>query len=134
MKKVHTESFFSARIKKIRKDNNLKQSEIAGILRIGKSTYQYYERGERIPPADFLLRIVTTYGINSTWLLTGEGEMFVKEAVKTSSDLADDELELVSNYRHLTPIVKGEVRGYVRGEKSAGERSGDCKKNKKIIA
>lgn len=48
------------------------QKERAAALAVALSTYQNYERDERVPDAEFLAR-VTREGWNGHWLLTGEG-------------------------------------------------------------
>ena len=47
------------------------------MISIATSTYQYYERGERDIPLSVLQKIITTFKVNHSWLLTGEGEMFI---------------------------------------------------------
>lgn len=52
---------------------NLNQGEFAEVLGVGKSTYQNYERDDRLPDADALCRL-PKLGWNVNWLLTGEGQ------------------------------------------------------------
>lgn len=61
------------RIKSIRLNEGLSQIDMAKKLGIASSTYQYYERGERIPPADFIVKLITMHGVDCEWLLLGEG-------------------------------------------------------------
>ena len=60
----------------LRKYLGFKVSDFAEKLGIQYRTYQSYERGERKPPYELLELIITQFGINAHWLLTGEGEMF----------------------------------------------------------
>jgi transcriptional regulator with XRE-family HTH domain len=64
----------SGRIKEIRVKSGLSQKELAEKLGIAVSTYQYYERGERIPPADFIGNLITSFGVDAAWLVTGNIE------------------------------------------------------------
>lgn len=67
----------SDRLKALKQSWNLTQKEMALRLDIAVSTYQYYERGERDIPAKLLIKIAS-FGVNSNWLLTGQGEMFLE--------------------------------------------------------
>ncbi|TAN61798.1 MAG: XRE family transcriptional regulator [Magnetospirillum sp.] len=59
------------RIRRVR--GALSQIEFAGRMGADKNTVGRYERGERTPDGDFLVRIRTEFGADITWLLTGEG-------------------------------------------------------------
>jgi len=47
------------------------KSLFAKMLDVSPSTYDYYE-GSRVPPADVLVRIAQTAGVDLNWLLTGQ--------------------------------------------------------------
>ena len=53
---------------------------------IPPGSFQAYINGERVPPTEHLIKIVTVYGINLNWLLVGEGEPFI--GGKTQEDKA----------------------------------------------
>lgn len=59
-----------------RKASGLKQEEAAARLGLSPSTYQNYERGTRRPDTDGWVAFARA-GINTNWLLTGEGEMLL---------------------------------------------------------
>jgi hypothetical protein len=44
---------------------------------IPPGSFQAYINGERVPPTEHLIKIVTVCGINLNWLLVGEGEPFI---------------------------------------------------------
>jgi hypothetical protein len=44
---------------------------------IPPGSFQAYINGERVPPTEHLVKIVTVYGINLNWLLVGKGEPFI---------------------------------------------------------
>lgn len=62
-------------MKLLRREWKLTQKEMAKKLDIAISTYQYYERGERDIPSTSLMDL-TSFGVDSKWLLTGKGQMF----------------------------------------------------------
>jgi len=73
------------RLRKIRKNLGLSQDEIALNTGAKRTTVAGYESGISLPHAEFLTALHKNYGINLTYLLTGEGEMFVKT---TDSEIA----------------------------------------------
>lgn len=63
-------------LKRIRKNKNISQSEMANALDISINAYGNYELGRRIPTAELLNKITQMWGVNGHWLLTGVGDMF----------------------------------------------------------
>lgn len=49
---------------------------MANNLGVSLSNIQSYELGRRSPSDAFIKLICKEYGVNETWLLTGNGEMF----------------------------------------------------------
>jgi len=76
------------RLKEIRGYWQLSQKEMDVKIGISTSAYQYYERGERDVPSGVLIKI-TTYGVNSRWLLTGEGEPYLADDDANSENMPD---------------------------------------------
>lgn len=89
------------RIKAVRLNEGLSQIDMAKRLGIAASTFQYYERGERIPPADFIINLITSFGVDCEWLLLGEGDAapnrlgfnpsFMKEVIETVEVITEQE-------------------------------------------
>ena len=63
------------RIKQIRILHNLTQQEAADRLGIPRSNIAGYEKGVRTPSDAVVALICREFGINESWLRTGEGEM-----------------------------------------------------------
>ena len=59
------------RIAKARKLAKFSQREIAGRLGISFQTQNMYERGHRLPDAEYLQRLTNIAKVNPGWLLTG---------------------------------------------------------------
>jgi transcriptional regulator with XRE-family HTH domain len=57
------------RLKNLRKEANYKQSDVAGILGVGRTTYAKYESGDIQPPNDQVIKIATLFKISSDYLL-----------------------------------------------------------------
>lgn len=64
------------RIRDIRKNFNLTQTQFAEELGVTRNVISMYELGHVVPPRLFLDHLCTKYGVNKTWLETGDGEMF----------------------------------------------------------
>lgn len=63
------------RIRIVRESKNRSQEEFALDTAVTNVTISRYEKGHRVPDADFLNRLVGLYGCDPGWLLTGKGEM-----------------------------------------------------------
>lgn len=57
------------RLKDLRIDHDLKQSEVAHILRLHKNQYWRYENGYRAVPADVLIQLASLYHTSIDYLL-----------------------------------------------------------------
>ncbi|MBN2134138.1 MAG: helix-turn-helix domain-containing protein [Acidobacteria bacterium] len=68
------------RLTKIRLLTESNGKQFAKLLKIGLSYYYQIERGERTLPQKALYLLSSELGVNLNWLLTGEGEMFIKGA------------------------------------------------------
>jgi len=57
------------RIKNLREDNDLTQTEIANILNISQRAYSYYEKGQRMLPPEILISLAKFYNTSTDYLL-----------------------------------------------------------------
>ena len=57
------------RIRDLREDNDLKQSDLAKHLKCTQVCYSYYENGLRDIPTDVLIRLADYYGVSTDYLL-----------------------------------------------------------------
>ena len=57
------------RLKEIREDKDLLQSDIAKILNVSQVAYSYYEIGKRQLPIDLLKKLALYYGTSTDHLL-----------------------------------------------------------------
>lgn len=74
-----------ARISQVR--SRITQGKFADSLGIHKNTLIRYEKEERLPDSEFLTRIYEIYGVDPTWLLTGESKIpTIGENLARSSD------------------------------------------------
>jgi transcriptional regulator with XRE-family HTH domain len=61
---------------------------------VSSKTLIRYESDERIPPSDFIQRLVLELGVDANWLLLGVGE-------PPKPELTPREAALLDNYRHI---------------------------------
>ena len=57
------------RMKEIREDNDMNQTEVAKYLGIHQQTYSQYETGERVLPLLHLIKICELFHVSSDWIL-----------------------------------------------------------------
>lgn len=63
----------------------MNQSAFAVALGISQAAVSRYEKADRLPDSDFLSKVSNAWGVNTNWLLTGEGEMFQATRVDPDS-------------------------------------------------
>lgn len=80
------------RIKELRKTLGLTQQEFADALRLKRNTVATYEMGRSIPSDAAIALICQKFGVNETWLRTGEGEMLAGEKDKAIMEMLADVL------------------------------------------
>lgn len=66
------------RLKDLREDADLSQTECAKIVFIAKNTYIRYEKGEREPPFDIIIRLAKFYNVSTDYIagLTNDKRKF----------------------------------------------------------
>ena len=57
------------RIRDLREDRDLKQSDIAALLKCTQSCYSLYENGQRDIPTDVLIKLANYYNVSIDYLL-----------------------------------------------------------------
>ncbi|GHV89910.1 hypothetical protein AGMMS50268_04130 [Spirochaetia bacterium] len=105
------------RLKKLRFDLKIKQGEFAGRMGLSQGALSDFERETKPMAERYIKLICLEFGVNREWLLTGEGDMFVKKPEQdpppaltlVDSDgnpLKPDEVELIGIYQNLDPDNK----------------------------
>lgn len=60
---------FTKRMRDLREDRDLKQDDIANILKITRQQYQLYESGKRKLPIDQLIQLCKFYNVSADYIL-----------------------------------------------------------------
>mgnify|MGYP003147583616 CR=1 FL=1 len=102
--------YVGPRIRRIRRDLGLTQAQMAADLEVSASYVTLIERNQRPLPADLLLRIAETYGLDLSAFASGEDDIF-------------NQLEgmLVDPIFHELSITKEDVRDLMSANPAMGE-------------
>ncbi|MDD6041953.1 MAG: helix-turn-helix transcriptional regulator [Clostridia bacterium] len=96
---------FSALLKELREKAGLTQGRIAEILDTPVRTYGSWERGERQPDFDTLIKIADYYHVSTDYLL-GRVQMGITVKKETPPAKSDDEYEVVIHPQQKVPDAK----------------------------
>lgn len=95
------------RIRIVRKNAGLTQSDFAERIGVKANTVTSYETGLRIPSDAVIISICREFGISESWLRTGEGEML---------DQADPDTELAKIFGQIAgsddDLIKAIIKSY----------------------
>lgn len=100
------------RIKKVRRELDLTQTEFAAQLGLTQNTITRYETGDRKPSAAVLSLIVKEFNVNENWLRTGEGEIFRQREKDVIDQLCDElhaselDAEIIRAYFRIDPRIR----------------------------
>jgi len=97
------------RIKDLREDRDLKQSEIAKILNTTQSYYAQYENGKRQIPFERMVDIAEFYDVSLDYIA---GRTNDKKGLSKST-MSPRETEIIKKFRCLNEQRKGEVIGTI---------------------
>jgi transcriptional regulator with XRE-family HTH domain len=70
-------SLFPIRLRELRKDNKLKQKDMAELLNISRNTFSNYETGNREPCIEKIIKIALIFDCTTDYLI-GVDEYFKK--------------------------------------------------------
>ena len=71
---------FAKRLKQLRKELNLTQSDLANACNVKLTFFSKYENEIVKPSFDMLSKIALAYNVNLNWLVNGFGTMFIETA------------------------------------------------------
>ena len=60
---------YHERIKNLREDHDLTQTEVAQYLHIAQTTYSQYELGKRSIPVDYIIALCKFYHVSADYIL-----------------------------------------------------------------
>ena len=114
----------SERLKKIRKEKNVTQGQVAEYIGTTRANYTGYETGARKPPHDKIIKLSEFFGVSTDYLL---GMTDIRTPIKELS--ADEKLtsiiynqeihEAFQDYDTWSEEDKKELIAYLRAKKIA---------------
>ena len=88
---------FSERLRSLRKQKKLTQKQLAALIGVKNSIISFYEVGDRIPSPEIIIKLATTLGVTSDYLLGIEKN----EIIDVSGLNEDDKIVVRSLVDHL---------------------------------
>ena len=82
---------FGSKLKTLRKESGMTQSELAQRLNITKAVVSYYENQERTPSPDVLIRLADVFNVSTDYLL---GRTSTMKTIDISG-LNEEEIHLI---------------------------------------
>jgi len=122
------------RLKKLRRELGLTQTEFAARIGSAQNTITGYENGRREPSSQVIALICKEFHANEQWLRDGVGEMFAPaptsalDALAQEQKLTHGEYILIEKLLHLKPEVRQGILDYIM-EVAAAVNSDDVPAN-----
>lgn len=107
------------RLKKLRRELGLTQTEFAARIGSAQNTITGYENGRREPSSQVIALICKEFHANEQWLRDGVGEMFAPaptsalDALAQEQKLTHGEYILIEKLLHLKPEVRQGILDYI---------------------
>lgn len=80
---------FGRKLKMLREEHNMLQSELAKLLNLGASSISMYEKDERDPDTDTLKRIAEIFNVSTDYLLGLNEERTINEPIEIAANMGD---------------------------------------------
>lgn len=93
-------SYVGSKIKELRKNNGMTQSELAEKLGISASAVGMYEQGRREPDSDMILKLCEVFGTSTDYLL-GKNDNGTKHKSRELSDVFDEFTQVLTSQQGL---------------------------------
>lgn len=107
-------------LKLLREKNDLTQASLAKILKISPSTIAMYERGERKPDPDMIIKISNYFNISTDYLL-GRDEPIQKQ--KNLSPTQERLLKKITNFSDEEILEIEKFMDYMQARKEMDNKS-----------
>lgn len=88
------------RIKTLRTQSHMTQKELAQKIGLTPKMISFYEKSERIPPADIIIKFVDIFNVSADYLLGLSNSPDAKEVIH-GEQLSSEEKEIVDAYRAM---------------------------------
>ena len=104
------------RLKLIRKESGLNQTEFGARINLSQTTIGLYESDNRVITDRALSQICSAFNINEEWLKTGEGEMrrATSPLFLRDSSLDATDREIIESYIRMTPTQRQFIKDWIQ--------------------
>ncbi|EGK59520.1 XRE family transcriptional regulator [Centipeda periodontii DSM 2778] len=115
------------RMKLLREQHNLSQTDLAKILNISRQSYNFYENEKRDPDTTMLIRIADFFNVSLDYLLgqTNDPSPLIKEKTPSYQE------EVLRDIEDITPEMASEVRQFINYLKHKEETAAGAVAGKK---
>lgn len=96
------------RIKRIRKDLNMNQTEFGEAIGVTLAAYSKYETGKVVPDKSIRLLICSKFNVSETWLETGEGKPYVEGLIPSLSHALMRMPSVCATLERILPLLTDE--------------------------
>ncbi len=108
---INKKNEIGKKIKYCREANDLSQSQLSQKLGVSQRNISYYENGERIPPADILLKLADIFKVSIDYILgndnhIGKQSMHCNDICNRIYDIASHSEKSIED---LKPLLKTEI-------------------------
>lgn len=94
-----------SRIKDLRIENNYTQRELAAKIGLTPKMISFYEKGERVPPLDIIVKLVQIFNVSSDYLLGLSDKRYPDEGLGWRSPHIENRFgKILSDYRRTNDI------------------------------
>lgn len=108
-----------SRLKKIRLDTGLTQTEFGAKIGLEQRTLSNYERGVDSPGVARLYLIAERFNINPEWLINGEGEQYKSQTVDAETRAQIEREHINRLFSELTPATQQTILEVLRDKVAA---------------
>lgn len=111
LKKVYNQHM-ETNIRKIRKEKNITQKQLAEKFNLHQTAISEWESGRTYPRIEIAIQLANYFGVTIDYLLGREPDSGLVYVHKDPA-LTDDEKELLNIYRNITPELKENARSMI---------------------
>ena len=98
------------RLKELRKERNLTQTEVANGIGVGQSNVRRWEIGEVLPSSEFVIKLADFFEVSADYLLGRSDDLGNVTVSPTPATLTTEEREIIAMYSALDFMGKKLVR------------------------
>ena len=104
------------RIKILRKDLGLTQSEFAEKINLKQAAIGMYENGSRNITEQSISLICSTFNASEEWIRSGSGDMYspTGDFIINDPSLDAADREILSSYLRMTPVQRQYIKSWIK--------------------